>query len=1195
MADDKIHYSDLIAKDDSIQQLIQALTDLNSTYGTTLETIKQGADKIVTSLSKASGATKQGRAEIEQTSAMATKLERVYTSLENTLGRMEKRLSQVGAQISKTSNASVKQVKETTKVTKAQVQATVGYMTQLNKDLKFAKDTYAQLISEGKSADAQEWLGLIAELDSKIKKINEDIGVATGRIKQHTAVTQASTKAQKEKKPVLNAAEKQEKKLAAATGEVAEQTAILRRETALAAAETQEAALSAQFGERSYEGIQARIKSLVLQYMQLDQSTEANIAHAKELASEIRTLRAQLGIMEEQIGSSNLGNYGSDFNRLGYSVQQVVREVPSAAIGLQTFFLAISNNIPVVIDEINRLREANKANAAINKSQVIPIGKQVLAALFNWQTLLIGLITVLSMYGDEILAWCKKVLTGKEAALSYAEAMGKVRKEFKEDMGQAGKNIALYEALRVQWSELRTEADKTAWLEKNVDLTGELGVELENVNEANAFFLENAEAIRQAYVKQAIAEAAMALASAQAEEAIKSQMKVQELRRRQAAGDFTFWEKFRATFVQAMQLSTPGFNNTENLVTAGDILADKITKAEDKTETFNQSLQSILQAYNDLSAAADTAFAPFSKTTKDTKDTDREGRDLEERLNNLYLKAKKNYEEDLTSLERNEAEKRRKQAQDDYAQRIRDIDNDIRKANAMLNNEEGKYKDLTDDQRALLLETIKTLEQSKVTAQSVLIRALFEADDISAQATHDFLVRRNELEAELATEGTEEQLNIQLAALDLELAAMKRANNEKEEIYRQDEKVFEDIIAKRKRLLQGTYELRQFEKGQKIQATNFEAGQAVTAGGRTYKGEGQTAATLLGIQQQIDLLEKQKQLAQEGKLDWGAEDFALAEAELTKLNREFKETDSVIGRIAEHGITGAILDSLGFDSEAISAFQDAVNTVISNLQEIAQAEVDAAQAAVDAAEERVSAAQSAYDAEIEARNNGYANSVATAKAELQQEKKKQQEKEKLLAEAQKRQDQLNSLTQVSSLITASANLWSAMSSVPIVGPALALAAIATMWGSFAVAKTKARQVAAQEYGEGGLEFLEGGSHASGNDIDLGTTNSRGRRMRAEGGEAMAIINRRNTRRYRRVLPAIVDSLNRGNFEEKYLNAFKSGDVLQAQISTIPSNIDLTRLEREVSEIKKQNSVKYFSLNDGTTVIIKGNVKSIVKQ
>lgn len=1195
MADDKIHYSDLIAKDDSIQQLIQALTDLNSTYGVTLETIKQGADKIVASLSKASGATKQGRVEIEQASAMATKLERVYTSLENTLGRMEKRLSQVGAQISKTSNVSVKQVKETTKATKAQVQATVGYMAQLNKDLKFAKDTYAQLIGEGKSADAQEWLGLIAELDSRIKKINEDIGVATGRIKQHTAATQASTKAQKEKKPVLNAAEKQEKKLAAATGDVAEQTAILKRETALAAAETQEAALSAQFGERSYEGIQARIKSLVLQYMQLDQSTEANIAHAKELASEIRTLRAQLGIMEEQIGSSNLGNYGSDFNRLGYSVQQVVREVPSAAIGLQTFFLAISNNIPIVIDEINRLREANKANAAINKSQVIPIGKQVLAALFNWQTLLIGLITVLSMYGDEILAWCKKVLTGKEAALSYAEAMGKVRKEFKEDMGQAGKNIALYEALRVQWAELRTEADKTAWLEKNVDLTGELGVELENVNEANAFFLENAEAIRQAYVKQAIAEAAMALASTQAEEAIKSQMKVQELRRRQAAGEFTFWEKFRASFVQATQMSTPtaGFN-TENLVTAGDILSDKITKAEEKTETFNQSLQSILQAYNDLSAAADAAFAPFSKTTKN-EDKEREGRDLEERLNNLYLKAKKNYENDLTSLERNEAEKRRKQAQDDYAQRIRDIDNDIRKANAMLNNEEGKYKDLTDDQRKLLVETIKTLEQSKVTAMSVLTQALFDANIIALRAINDFRTEQNALQEELATEGSQEQLNIQLAALDLELEAMKLANAEKEEMYRQDEKVFEDIINKRKKLLLGTYELGQFEKSQDIQAARFGAGLTAQAGGREFKGESQTVATQFDLQQQIDLIEKQKQLATEGKLQWAPEDFALADAQLAKLNKDLDESKDIINRIGKLGITGTVLDALGFDAEAISAFEDAVSTVISSLQEIAQAEVDAAQAAVDAAEERVSAAQSAYDAEIEARNNGYANSVATAKAELQQEKKKQQEKEKLLAEAQKRQDQLNSLTQVSSLITASANLWSAMSSVPIVGPALALAAIATMWGSFAVAKTKAKQVAAQEYGEGGLEFLEGGSHASGNDIDLGATNSRGRRMRAEGGEAMAIINRRNTRRYRRVLPAIVDSLNRGTFEEKYLNAFKSGDVLQAQISTVPSNIDLTKLEREVSEIKKQNSVKYFSLNDGTTIIVKGNVKSIIKQ
>lgn len=258
------------------------------------------------------------------------------------------------------------------------------------------------------------------------------------------------------------------------------------------------------------------------------------------------------------------------------------------------------------------------------------------------------------------------------------------------------------------------------------------------------------------------------------------------------------------------------------------------------------------------------------------------------------------------------------------------------------------------------------------------------------------------------------------------------------------------------------------------------------------------------------------------------------------------------------------------------------------------AEVEAAEKAVEAAKARVDAAQSAYEAEVEARNNGYANNVAEAKRALQLEKNNQKQKQKLLEEAQKRQSQLDSVSQASSLITATANIWSAFSKAGPVGTALAIAAIATMWGSFAAAKIKARQVTAdtQEYGEGGLEFLEGGSHASGNDIDLGVKNSRKRRMKAEGGEALAIINKKQTRKYRGVLPDIVNSLNKGVFEEKFANAFSGADN---PINISPMSIDLTTIENSLAHIQKQNNYKSCVLPDGTVIIQQGNTKRIIRK
>ena len=356
--------------------------------------------------------------------------------------------------------------------------------------------------------------------------------------------------------------------------------------------------------------------------------------------------------------------------------------------------------------------------------------------------------------------------------------------------------------------------------------------------------------------------------------------------------------------------------------------------------------------------------------------------------------------------------------------------------------------------------------------------------------------------------------------------------------------------------------------------------------------------TKFKLEQEKARWEEQIRLAESGGLDWSQTQIDTAKSTVKGINRELSELNGFIGNIGKKGLGGSLLEMLGFDDDQIDALSEAANIVIEQFQAILDAEVELAEQAVEAAEERVEAAQKAYDAEVEARNNGYANNVATAKKELEQEKKNQQEKQKQLEAAQKRQEALNTVIQASSLITASANLWSSFSSIPIVGPALALAAIATMWTSFAAAKIKAKQVTAsaseEEYGEGGLEFLEGGSHASGNDIDLGVMNKKKKRMKAEGGEALAIINKRSTTRYRRLLPNIIESLNKGTFEDKYINAFANADKLSVTLNQ-KSNIDLSRIEKDLSDIRKQNNTKYYILQDGTVIMQHKNVKRIIRK
>ena len=190
--------------------------------------------------------------------------------------------------------------------------------------------------------------------------------------------------------------------------------------------------------------------------------------------------------------------------------------------------------------------------------------------------------------------------------------------------------------------------------------------------------------------------------------------------------------------------------------------------------------------------------------------------------------------------------------------------------------------------------------------------------------------------------------------------------------------------------------------------------------------------------------------------------------------------------------------------------------------------------------------------------------------------------------------------QATSLITASANIWKALSGVPFVGPALAVAAIGKMWASFAYSKIKAVEVTRQEqYGQGTVEMLQGGSHASGNDIDLGRK-SDGTRRRAEGGEFMAIVNRRNSRRYRKEFPEVIKSFNDGTFHDKYqrtdryqrASAMMSG--LAIDLAGVGST-DISSLERDVAAIRRNAEEMRYVDADGNTIIkYKNLTRKIIK-
>lgn len=177
----------------------------------------------------------------------------------------------------------------------------------------------------------------------------------------------------------------------------------------------------------SVENLRAGIQKLTAQYNKLGREERNNAKIGGELSAKIREMQTELNEANASLLNfrDNVGNYASaakGFTPLAFQVQQLAREFPSLTISAQQFFLAISNNLPMLADELKRASANNKALRAEGKA-TIPVFRQVISSIFSWQTALVVGITLLTAFGKEIGTWVKGLFTAKEAitAAEYAQ------------------------------------------------------------------------------------------------------------------------------------------------------------------------------------------------------------------------------------------------------------------------------------------------------------------------------------------------------------------------------------------------------------------------------------------------------------------------------------------------------------------------------------------------------------------------------------------------------------------------------------------------------------------------------------------------------------------------------------------------------------------------------------------------------
>ena len=534
--------------------------------------------------------------------------------------------------------------------------------------------------------------------------------------------------------------------------------------------------------------------------------------------------------------------------------------------------------------------------------------------------------------------------------------------------------------------------------------------------------------------------------------------------------------------------------------------------------------------------------------------------DLQNKYLALNLAAQRETEDLQIALMADGAEKQRLELETTYKRRINDLQTAL-----------ATEKDLTEKQRDEILKQIE-LSGEQYRKELAKLNEEITIDQLNAQAA------AIQLRLDATRDGSQEQVDLSIELLkkqrDIELAE----NAQLAEDVRQSEA---DINAKWDAvILKQTAELTQ-----KRALFLLDAQQELAASEFALLDKNERQKTQFQLQQEKERLQKILELDAAAGLKMTDEERKTIQNTIAAIEKESK-------RLPYNNMYELL--GIGLDSDQQSALNTAIDSVKESISSLVDSWNQAADAALNAANAQVDAAQKTLDAEIEARNAGYANDVETAQKELALAKKTQEQATKDKQKAQKAQLAIDSITQASSLITASANIWSALGGIPYVGPALAVAAIATMWATFAAAKVKAFQVSQQteQYGDGTVELLQGGSHASGNDIDLGTKRD-GTRRRAEGGEFFAVINKRNSRRFRDVIPDVINSFNNGTFADRYQRA--NAAMAGYAVGMIGGGTtDVSGLEKDVAAIRKQGDQIQYVDGQGNTVIRYKNLTRKIK-
>ena len=920
----------------------------------------------------------------------------------------------------------------------------------------------------------------------------------------------------------------------------------------------------------SYNALSAQYELNKIKLNALSQEYLENTEAGKKLVKETAEIYAAMDKYQKSTGKHTLsvGNYKQAFDGLGFSISQVARELPSLAISANTFFLAISNNIPMIIDEIQKLRAANEAAAKAGEAQVSITGKLV-KSMFSFNTVMVLVLTAFSLWGKDIVNWIGSLFTGKkktEALTRSIKHMADVMQDARlETAKETTKLNVLYKTAtnNAKSTNERTKAVKALKKEypeyfKNLsDEEIKTGKATKAYNNLSKAIVENAKA-RAALDK---------ITELQKQYIEEDQKRIGALTNQVLAQRKL--DKAEADAQKTLDLGAEAFEaRSIGIVVNVNKLKSNIKEYGDEAERSSKKQKELTKSIENLTKLVNVDAYTGGKETKEQKEKYDLTKKYEESRIALIIDARVKEENEIREAARKELSELKKKTTEQqratqmYADTVYNIEAKLRRDLEKM-RERWAIDDLqkTHDLLSERLNAVRRGTGEELIIQTQLLENERKQDELRIKQSTDTESRKNERllllerayqlsKAQLTKDFTENQDKRIIERSVFHLSQQQQAETAAFDIVQRSEKEQERFRLKLER-----------EKWEQILELTRQYGEQIT--GYNVKT---VEDTIKGIDNAI----------KRDTSGWDSNQGVFGNLFDLVFGDAFSAKDGKSGAECAEQFKESILDASEF--------------AIENLKSVAQARVEAAEVAVQAAEKEVSARQKVLDAEIQARANGYANNVATAQKELDFARKQQEKALRDKKKAQKQQERIDTLMQASSLVTATANLWKDLGLA-------AIPAIALMWGSFAFAKIKASQLSkasqdTEEYGDGTVEMIDyGGSHASGNDVDLGTTKD-GKRRRVERGEYFAVVNKRSSQKYKKLVPDLINSLNKGTFEQKYLNAYSGSDEVTNIMQG--STVDLSKVEKDLKSIKEQGRVKYITGADGTIIEVRGNIKRIIK-